>query len=370
MTDIPLDLLTLLDDVREGHRLTGPEAVRLLKSRDRSLFQVASCADELNERKNGDVITWVRNQNINCTNVCVNQCGFCGFSCKPSDSQAFELNPEEIRRKAALARERGVTEICSVSGLHPAFDLDSYLSIYRTIRDEAPGVHLHASNPMEVAYAAEKSGCSTKEVLEAFKEAGVGTLCGTAAEILVDPVRDIICPGKIRTDEWVRIIREAHESGLKSTATIMYGHCETVSDQVRHLSILRDIQDETGGFTEFVPLSFIHPDTRLYREGHCRPGASGREDMLMIAVSRLFLDNIPNIQVSWVKLGLKMVQIGLMSGANDIGGTLYEESISHSAGARTGDYLDPKEMEYIVSDLGKRLVQRRTDYSAVETGME
>jgi FO synthase subunit 2 len=359
------DLKTLLDDVSEGHRLTCDEAIRLFKTKDRSSFLIAAAADALREKKCGDAVTWVRNQNINCSNLCVNNCGFCGFSCKPGDPQAFELTCEEIGHKAETAASRGVTEICTVSGLHPAYDLSSYLSIYETIQKHAPGVHLHASNPMEVAYAARRSGRTTREVLEAFKDAGVGTLCGTAAEILVDDVRKIICPEKIPTDEWIRIIRESHEVGIRSTATIMYGHCESVEDQVAHLEILRNIQDETHGFTEFVPLSFIHPGTPLYKSGRARPGATGREDMLMIAVSRLFLDNFTNIQVSWVKLGLKMVQIGLMSGANDIGGTLYEESISSSAGAKTGEFLDPQEMRYIAEDLGRPLVERRTDYSPV-----
>jgi len=359
------ELQTLLDDVLNGHRLAIPEAIRLFKTRNRSAFSIASTADLLRESITGNTVTWVKNQNINCSNVCVNQCGFCGFSCGPQDPKAFTLKEDEVGKKAQEAKERGVTEICTVSGLHPDFSLDSYLSIYRTIQNNAPAVHLHASNPMEVAYAARKSGCSTKEVLEAFKEAGVGTLCGTAAEILVDEVRNSICPDKIPTAEWVRIIKEAHECGLKSTATIMYGHCETVEDQVIHLSILRDIQDETHGFTEFVPLSFIHPGTPIFQQGLARPGATGRQDMLMIAVARLFLDNFTNIQVSWVKLGLKMVQIGLMSGANDIGGTLYEESISASAGAKAGEYLDPTEMRYFTEDLGRTLVQRRTDYSAV-----
>ncbi|MCA1916321.1 5-amino-6-(D-ribitylamino)uracil--L-tyrosine 4-hydroxyphenyl transferase CofH [Methanospirillum hungatei] len=365
MTGNLQELKTLLDDVSEGHRLTVTEAESLFKVRDRSSFLITAAADALREKRCGNAVTWVKNQNINCSNVCVNSCGFCGYSCKPGDSNAFELTPEEVGEKAALAASRGVTEICTVSGLHPAYDLNSYLSIYRAIRENAPGVHIHASNPMEVAYAARKTGCSTREVLEAFRDASVGTLCGTAAEILVDEIRDVICPEKISTDDWVRIIKESHNLGIRSTATIMYGHCESVTDQVRHLSILRDIQDETHGFTEFVPLSFIHPGTPLYRKGMARPGATGREDMLMIAVSRLFLDNFTNIQVSWVKLGLKMVQIGLMSGANDIGGTLYEESISSSAGAKAGEYLDPADMLYISEDLGRTLVERRTDYSPV-----
>jgi FO synthase subunit 2 len=365
MHTTPAALHTLLDDVQNGHRLTIPEAIELFKTRDRTAFSIAYTADIMREKITGNTITWVKNQNINCSNICVNHCGFCGFSCTKSDLQAYELTPEDVAKKAEDAKNRGVTEICTVSGLHPDYTLDSYLSIYKTIRDHAPGVHIHASNPMEVAYAARKSNCSTREVLEKFKDAGVGTLCGTAAEILVDSVRKTICPEKIPTDEWIRIIKESHEIGLRSTATIMHGHCESVEDQVTHLSILRDIQDETRGFTEFVPLSFIHPGTPLYQKGLARPGATGRQDMLMIAVSRLFLDNFKNIQVSWVKLGLKMVQIGLMSGANDIGGTLYEESISSSAGAKSGEYLDPSEMNYIAEDLGRKLVQRRTDYTPI-----
>ncbi|NLV27014.1 MAG: 5-amino-6-(D-ribitylamino)uracil--L-tyrosine 4-hydroxyphenyl transferase CofH [Methanomicrobiales archaeon] len=359
------DLITLLDDISNGHRLTIPETIKLFKTRDRAAFLISSYADAIREQKNGDLVTWVKNQNINCSNICVNKCGFCGFSVNPDDPRAYELDSKDIAEKAREAKNRGVTEICTVSGLHPAYNLDSYTSVYNTIRKHAPGVHIHASNPMEVAYAARKSACSTREVLEAFKEAGVGTLCGTAAEILVDSVRNTICPDKISTSEWIKIIRESHEIGLKSTATIMYGHCESIEDQVTHLSILREIQDETHGFTEFVPLSFIHSGTPIYKRGQARPGATGREDMLMIAISRLFLDNFKNIQVSWVKLGVKMVQIGLMSGANDIGGTLYEESISQSAGAKAGEYLDPQEMNYLVTDLGRKLVQRKTDYSFI-----
>ena len=359
------DIKLLLDDIIHGYRMTDNEAVKLFQVRNKDIFLITAAADELRSIKTGKSVTWVKNQNLNCSNRCVNNCSFCGFSCKPGDSNAYNLSEKEIEQKARIASERGVTEICSVSGLDPDYTLDSYLSIYRAIKKGAPDVHLHASNPMEISYAAYKSGISTREVLSAFKEAGVNTICGTAAEILVDSVREKICPDKISSDEWVRIINEAHKNGVLSTATIMYGHCESVEDKVIHLSILRNIQDETHGFTEFVPLSFIHPGTRLYQEGRARAGATGREDLLMIAVSRIFLDNFRNIQVSWVKLGLKMVQMGLMSGANDIGGTLYEEKISGAAGASFGEYLDPHEMKYIIEDLGRELVQRRTDYSIV-----
>ncbi|KLK88893.1 FO synthase subunit 2 [Methanoculleus sediminis] len=359
-------LSEMLDDVLAGHRLTEEEVVRLLSTRGREVWAIAAAADELRERKVGDTVTYVRNQNINVTNICVNACGFCGFSRKSGDVDTFFYDEAAVREKARAARERGVTEVCTVSGLHPEFDAQSYAGIYSWIRDEAPGVHIHASNPMEVAYAARKSGISTREVLEMMRNGGLGTLCGTAAEILVDDVRRVICPDKVDTATWTRIIKEAHGLGIRSTATIMYGHCESEADRARHLSILRDIQDETRGFTEFVPLSFIHPNTPLYRAGLARAGATGREDLLMFAVSRLFLDNFDHIQASWVKVGTKMAELGLLAGADDLGGTLFEESISREAGARDTDYLDPAEMRRIAGDLGRVLRQRTTTYALLQ----
>jgi FO synthase subunit 2 len=352
----------VLRDLQGGDRITDNEAVLLMKVRGRDVWKIAAAADEARERAVGDRVTYVRNQNINVTNLCVNACGFCGFSRKPGDADAYLHDEAVIRAKARQAKERNVTEICTVSGLHPGFNAQSYVDIISWMRSEAPGVHIHASNPMEVAYAAAKSGLSTREVLRLMKEAGLETLCGTAAEILVDEVRQVICPGKIDTATWIRIIKEAHSLGIRSTATIMYGHIETEEDRIRHLAILRQIQDETGGFTEFVPLSFIHQRTPLFRAGLARPGATGREDLLMYAVSRLFLDNIRNVQVSWVKLGTKLAQLALLAGANDLGGTMFEESISKGAGARETDYLDPAVMRRMAEDLGRPLVQRTTIY--------
>ena len=358
-------LKTLLDDVRNGHRLSEAEALVLSGIRDRQVWEIASTADEVREQRAGNAVTYVRNQNINVTNICVNSCGFCGFSKKPGDEGVYFHDKAEILKKAALAKKRNVTEICTVSGLHPEFTAGSYVEVYRWIREAAPEIHLHASNPMEVAYAAKKSGMSTKEVLAAMKGAGLGSMCGTAAEILVDSVRDTICRDKISTEEWVRIIREAHAMGIPTTATIMYGHCENDADRVEHLSILRKIQDETHGFTEFVPLSFIHMNTPIFRQGRARAGATGREDLLMVAVARLFLDNFRNIQVSWVKEGIKMAQLGLVAGGNDLGGTMFEESISKGAGATNTDYLDPKEMQRVAEDLGRTLRRRTTLYELV-----
>jgi FO synthase subunit 2 len=356
------NLRTLLDDVKGGHRLSEDECLTLFSVRDRQVWEIAAAADMMREQRAGPAVTWVLNQNINVTNLCVNTCGFCGFSKKPGDEGIYFHDKAEIQKKAALAKTRGVSEICTVSGLHPAFTAQSYIDVYRWIHEAAPGVHLHASNPMEVAYAAKRSGISTKEVLVAMKEAGLGSMCGTAAEILVDSVRETICREKIPTDEWVRIIREAHGLGIRTTATIMYGHCDSDTDRVRHLAILRETQDATHGFTEFVPLSFIHMNTPLYRAGIARAGATGREDLLMVAVARLFLDNFTNIQVSWVKEGIKLAQLGLIAGANDLGGTMFEESISKGAGAVNTDYLDPKEMQRVAEDVGRPIRRRSTLY--------
>ncbi len=359
------ELGDLLNEAGAGHRLSEEEAIRLFKVSDRQVWDIAHAADERRETVVGNLVSYVRNQNINVTNYCINACGFCGFSRKPGEKDGYFHNLDVIREKAALAKSRKVTEICTVSGLHPDFNVDSYVEVITAIREGAPGVHIHASNPMEVAYAARKSGITTLEVLRMMKDAGLGSLCGTAAEILVDEVRQVICPGKVSTDEWIRIIKETHRLGIRSTATIMYGHCETVQDRVRHLAILRDIQDETRGFTEFVPLSFIHMNTPLFRKGIARAGATGREDLLMTAVSRLFLDTIDHIQVSWVKTGTKMAQLGLLAGADDLGGTMFEESISKGAGARDTDYLDPDEMERIAADIGRPLRQRDTLYHLI-----
>ncbi len=358
-------LLTLLDNIKTGQRMSEDEALRLFRVRNRQVWEIAAVADEVREQRVGNAVTYVRNQNINVTNLCVNACGFCGFSKKSGDDGVYFHEKSEIQKKAALAKKREVTEICTVSGLHPDFNAKSYCDVYRWILEAAPGVHLHASNPMEVAYAAKKSHLSTHEVLVAMKEAGLGSMCGTAAEILVDAVREKICAQKVSTAEWVRIIKEAHALSIPTTATIMYGHCESDEDRVHHLSILREIQDETQGFTEFVPLSFIHMNTPLYRAGLARAGATGREDLLMVAVARLFLDNFKNIQVSWVKEGIKMAQLGLIAGANDLGGTMFEESISKGAGAINTDYLDPAEMQRVAEDIGRTLRRRTTLYEPV-----
>jgi len=356
---------TILSGAAGGDRLTGEEALILLSAKGRDIFEVCTAADRLREEKVGPVVTYVRNQNIHITNICKNLCGFCAFGRRATDEGAFCDDREALQEKVRQALKNRVTEICLLSGVHPDFGADRYATILSVVREIAPAVHIHAFSPDEVSHAAARSGLTTREVLELLKSAGLGSLQGTAAEILVDSVREVICPSKVSTAEWVRIIREAHALGIFSTATIMYGTCETPADRVAHLSILRDIQDETGGFSELVPLSFLHQNTRLYREGLAPAGATGREDLLLIAVARLFLDNFQNIQVPWGKVGLKLGQLALQSGANDLAGTMFSDDVSVSAGGSGADYLDPADMERICRDIGRELRQRLTDYTLV-----
>ncbi|NYT07030.1 MAG: 5-amino-6-(D-ribitylamino)uracil--L-tyrosine 4-hydroxyphenyl transferase CofH [Methanomicrobiales archaeon] len=360
-----MTMMQLLDDVMEGYRLSEKEAVGLLHARDRSLFGIVAAADRIREARAGPVVTYVRNQNIHITNICKNLCGFCGFGRRAGDEGAFCDDRETVVKKVELALERRVTEICLLSGVHPDFTAETYIELVASVREAAPDVHIHAFSPDEVMHAACQSGMSTGEVLTHMKRAGLSSLQGTAAEILVDEVRRIICPRKIDTATWIGIIREAHRNGIPTTATIMYGTCERPEDRIRHLAILREIQDDTGGFTELVPLSYVHPNTLLFQRGLAGPGATGREDLLMIAVSRLFLDNFRNIQVSWGKLGVKLSQTALLSGANDLAGTMFSDDVSGDAGASGADFFDPVLMERICGDIGRPLRQRYTDYTLV-----
>jgi len=359
------EIRALLSDVMEGHRLNEQEAEQLLKATGRDVWRITSAADEMRERRVGDTVTYVRNQNLHVTNICKNLCGFCGFGRKATDEGAYCHDKAAIQEQARLAKERGVTEICFLSGVHPGFTLDTYCEMMDWVHEAFPGVHIHAFSPDEVAHAAKKGKMLTTDVLTRLKQEGLGTIQGTAAEILVDSVRNVICPRKVPTAEWIRIIKEAHRAGMRSTATIMYGSYETPRDQAEHLRLLREVQDETHGFTELVTLPFVHTNTPLWQQGLARAGPTGREDLLMIAVSRLFLDNFANVQVAWGKVGLKMTQLALLSGANDLAGTMFTDDVTGDAGGAASDYLDPKDMERIVSDLGRTLRQRTTLYELV-----
>lgn len=360
-----MDLRVILRDASAGHRLTDKEAVFLMKAKGRDVLSIAAAADVVREEKAGVIVTYVRNQNLHVTNICKNLCGFCGFGRNEGDEGAYCHGKAGIQVQARLGHDRNVTEICLLSGVHPAFTLDTYVDLIHWIHDAAPGVHVHAFSPDEVLHAANRNGISTREALARLKEEGLGTMQGTAAEILVDSVRQVICPRKVSTTDWIRIIKEAHTMGIRTTATIMYGSIETVEDQVGHLSILRKIQDDTRGFTELVTLPYVYANTPLYRQGIARPGPTGREDLLMIAVSRLFLDNFRNIQVAWGKIGLKMAQLALLAGANDLAGTMFTDDVTGNAGGSGSDYLDPRDMERITTDVGRTLRQRTTLYELV-----
>lgn len=356
----------LLDDLLAGYRMGIADAEFLLKAKGPEVWKIACAADELRRRKIGDVVTYVRNQNIHVTNICKNLCGFCAFGVSKGHDHAYEKGPDYIREMTRLALVRDVTEICFLSGVHPDYSLERYEEILRCVHEIAPDMDIHTASPDEVSFMAKKGGIQTKEVLERLRDAGLGTLQGTAAEILVDDVRRIICPAKISTRTWINIIREAHELGLKSTSTIMYGTIESELNRAEHLSILRDIQDDTSGFTELVPLPWVQHNTYLYRSGRALYGPTGREDILLLAVSRLFLDNFDHIQVPWGKVGLKMTAAGLMSGGDDMGGTMFVDSVSTEAGASEAGFFNPDCMRQIVDDIGRTLRQRTTDYRLIE----
>ena len=328
-----------------------------------------AAADCLRARTVGDVVTYVINRNINFTNVCVKACGFCAFSRGHLAEEGYFLPFEEILRRAHEARELGATEVCVQAGLAPGMDGWHYVNLCRTLKENFPDLHIHGFSPEEVLYGSTLTGVSVREYLTALKEAGVGSLPGTSAEILVDEIRQQISPGRIATAQWIDLIRTAHEVGIPTTSTIMYGHIETGRHKATHLAILRDIQKQTGGITEFVPLSFVYEEAPMFHRKPLpglRHGASGAEVMKMYAVSRLMLNrHIPNLQVSWVKEGPKLSQIALLAGANDFGGTLINESISTAAGAGYGQLMKPSQFRDMVREMGRIPAERSTTYQKI-----
>ncbi len=341
--------------------------VKMLKSRGRSLLRLMIKADEMREQQVGDIVTFVRNQNINFSNICYIGCKFCAFAAHEGDSKAYRLTKIEILDNIQTGKAYGVSEICATSGIDPKANLETYRRFLRLVREHNPDVHIHAFSPFEIKWLARREGISVEEVFAELKKEGLDSLCGTAAEILVDNVREKLCPNKLSTAEWVEIITIAHEMGIRTTSTIMYGHIETVDDVAEHLQILRKIQEETKGFTEFIPLPFIHYNTKLYNEGLARASSTGMEDLALLATSRIYFgDVIPNIQVSWVKTGVKFAQTGLAAGANDFGGTLLEERISNYAGSPHGTFLDESEIIRLIKEAGRVPARRTTSYKIIE----
>jgi len=353
-----------------GSRLDEDEIVQLFSARDTALDEVCDAADGLRKAVSGDVVRYVVNRNINYTNVCTYRCQFCAFSKgKLGESlrgPAYDLSFDEIARRVTEAWDRGATEVCMQGGINPHYTGQTYLDIVRTVKAAQRGMHVHAFSPLEVSQGAATLGIPVTRFLEQLRDAGLGTLPGTAAEILDDEVRAIICADKLSTAEWISVVEAAHRVGLKTTSTIMFGHIERPRAWARHLLHLRDLQQRTGGLTEFVPLPFVHMEAPIFLRGKARKGPTWRESLLMHAVPRLVLHPlIANIQTSWVKLGPAGAAQALQAGANDLGGTLMNESISRAAGTQHGQEFSPEEMERLVAGLGRVPQQRTTLYEDV-----
>jgi len=365
------DLAQILDRASAGQRLVESEIVRLFKARGDELSHIYQAADKVRRDLVGDVVTYCVNRNINYTNVCYFKCQFCAFSKgKMSENlrgRPYDLAPDEIMRRTREAFDRGATEVCLQGGIHPEYTGQTYLDICHTIKQVVPQMHIHAFSPLEVWQGAKTLGKSLTEFLGELKEAGLGTLPGTAAEILDDEVRATLCPDKINTEQWLEVMRAAHEVGFNTTATIMYGHIERYEHVARHLLRIRDLQTETGGFTEFVILPFIHMEAPMYLKGGARKGPTFREALLIHAISRLVLNPvIKNIQASWTKLGHEGARACLNAGVNDLGGTLMNETITRAAGASHGQETSPEAMEALILSAGRIPQQRTTTYQPVD----
>ena len=361
---------TILNKALSEKEITADEGLALYNSEGADFHLVGMVADELRRRRVGNIVTYVVNRNINFTNVCIKQCGFCAFSRDFREEEGYFLPTEEIVRRAKEAYQLGATEVCIQAGLPPDMDGDLYENICRAIKKEIPDIHIHGFSPEEVLYGATRSNTTIKDYLMRLKDAGVNTLPGTAAEILDQSLRDKISPGRITVKDWIEVIKTAHKIGINTTSTMMFGHIETPKDRVYHMAKIREIQKETGGFTEFVPLDFIHSEAPMYKHQlheEIRQGGSGKEVLLTHAIARIMLNNyIDNIQMSWVKEGQKMSQLLLMWGANDFGGTLINESISTSAGSEHGQLLKPKEIKRTVREIGRIPAERNTNYKILK----
>lgn len=358
-----------LDLALQGRELSVRDALPLQSAAGRDLLALCAVADHLRERQCGAQVGYVVNRNINFTNVCAMSCKFCAFSRTRRSEEGYFLDQDEIVRRVLQARALGATEVCLQAGLHPDTGPTLYTDLLRAIKAAAPDIHIHALSPEEVKFGAERAGLPVTAFLAELKDAGLDTLPGTSAEILDDAVRRRIAGGRITTAEWLEVVQAAHRAGLPTTCTIMYGHLETPEQVLRHLALLRSVQYETGGFTEFVPLSFVHTEAPLFMKemaSELRPGPTGNEVVRMIAVARLMLGgSIRNVQTSWVKEGLRTSQWLLSCGANDLGGTLMNESISTAAGASHGQLMRPAELRRAIREAGREPVERNTRYGVV-----
>lgn len=375
LDDRPLDTVlaaarppvaAILNRALDRHELAFDDGVILLDAEGADLAALIRTADHVRATDVGPAVTYVVNRNINFTNVCFVGCRFCGFARHRKDDDARTDSVDDVLAKVEEAVDRGATEICMQGGINPELDPFVYRDLLVAIRARFPRIHIHAFSPMEILYGARRTGMPYGEYLTMLKEAGLDTIPGTAAEILDDEVRAVLSHKKVDVRSWVEIVTTAHRVGLRSSSTMMYGHIETPAHVVRHLLLLRSIQKDTGGFTELVPLRFVHTHTALYQRGLVDPPPKGAIDLRMYAVARLLLRGcIDNIQTSWVKLGRELAQLSLRAGVNDIGGTLMEEQITKSAGGDAGEYLSVADMHAMIRAVGREPVERTTTYGIV-----
>ncbi|MFX1572155.1 MAG: 7,8-didemethyl-8-hydroxy-5-deazariboflavin synthase subunit CofH [Promethearchaeota archaeon] len=362
------DIKVILKKALISEEISAEEALKLLKVTGKEFFALQNVADKLCFIKKDNVVTFIINRNINFTNICFQKCKFCSFSVPQDHKDAFLLSIEDIREKVVEAKRIGCTEVCIQGGINPKLKFEFYLKILKTVKEIEPKIHIHAFSPQEIFFMSKLYDNSIENTLKELRKAGLDSIPGTAAEILVDNIRKIICPNKVSTSQWIDIITKAHSLGIPTTSTIMYGHIERLTDIIRHLEVLRNIQKETNGFTEFVSLPFVKEKPILSKLKNYPLRASyGMDDLKLFCVARIFFNNfIDNIQCSWVKLGPKFAQISLNFGVNDFSGTLMEENISRSAGAEFGQYLPPEEIVQIIKAAGKKPAQRDTLYNILK----
>jgi 7,8-didemethyl-8-hydroxy-5-deazariboflavin synthase CofH subunit len=352
---------------QNGESISLREAYALASVEGEDLLGLLAAANLLRAELCGNLVTYVVNRNINFTNICFVGCKFCAFSRGPRESDTYFLEPDQVAQKAIEAWQLGASEVCIQGGLPHGLPPFYYRDILRAVKRAVPGMHIHAFSPMEIVYGVELTGMALADYLSMLGENGLGTLPGTAAEILDDEVRNILSRNKLSTAQWIEVIRTAHRCGIRSTSTMMYGHTETYEHWVRQMRLLRQIQDETGGFTEFVPLGFVHQNTLLFQQGLARSGPTLSEHLKVHALARLLLaGSINNIQVSWVKLNRRLSQLCLHAGANDYGGTLMEENISREAGATAGQYTSAEDFQSLILEMGRVPAERNTTYTRIQ----
>ena len=371
MTTEASTALECVMDAQDGGALSREQCLLLANAEGDDLVGLLVAADALRRELAGNLVTYVVNRNINFTNVCFVGCKFCAFSRGPRESDSYFLNLEQVAQKAREAWDLGATEVCIQGGLPHGLPSSYYRDILRAVKNAVPGMHIHAFSPMEIVYGVELTGMPLDDYLCMLRDNGLDTLPGTAAEILDDDVRFVLSRNKLSTEQWKQVIRTAHRCGIRSTSTLMYGHVETSAHWVNQLLLLREMQQESGGFTEFVPLGFVHQNTLLFQQGLSRPGPTLAEHLKIHALARVMLAGaINNIQVSWVKLNRRLSQLCLHAGANDYGGTLMEENISREAGATAGQYTSPEEFQSLILEAGRIPAERNTTYSRIHIKLQ